>query len=333
MPWSAKPSPHIANRRIVGIPLLLSIFVSLLEATSFGQAGIINEGALTVFRTGGTEPLLSLMLPLNPPPTNTAPLLQFDFGFATDEASLLGAFFDSFSVTVQGDDPSQSVLLLTADTTGVIWAPPNPGGITINPAEVPHQAIPAENVNPKLALQVAYSVSFILPAVLLGRPIKVFLDLFDNLDGTNSTAYIKNVRLPSATRLQSAATSNGPFTDENSALLNEAVRTFTLGAPNGHRFFRIVADRTFRISSITSDGFQLVLTYAPVQLKLESISVIEGVFSEMSNIVLDETNRTFTFNKGAASHQFFRVASDVATRLKTPRIAGDQVVIEYEFNP
>jgi hypothetical protein len=332
MPWSAKASLHIANRRIVRTFSPVAIFALLLNVTSLAQAGISNEGALTVFRTGGTEPLLSLMLPLRPPPTNTAPLLQFDFGFATDETNLPGAFFDSFSVTIQGDDPSQSVLLLTADTTGVIWAPPNPGGINVDPAEILHQTIPAENVNPKLALRVAYSVSFILPADLLGRPIKVFLDLFDNLDGTNSLAYVKNLRLPTPIRLQSAATSNGPFADENSASLNEIARTFALGVPSGHRFFRIVADRTLRISDITSDGNQLSLTYAPVQLKLESISVIRQAFSEMSNIALDEINRTFTFNR-TSGPQFFRIASDVNTRLKAPRIIGDQVVIEYEFNP
>ena len=53
----------------------------------------------------------------------------------------------------------------------------------MDPTEVNRQVVTGESVDPKLALQVAYSVSFVLPAVLLGRPIKVFFDLFDRPHG------------------------------------------------------------------------------------------------------------------------------------------------------
>jgi hypothetical protein len=318
--------------RLSIVPLWVSLVLFFGRFGALAQGGVTTEGDLTVFRTGGSDPFLSLMMPLAAPPTNVAPLLQFEFGFATDEGDVPETFFDSFSVTVQGDDAAQSALLLTADRTGVAWAPPNAGGIQVDPGEVNRQVVTGESVDPKLALQVAYSVSFILPAVLLGRPIKVFFDFFDNLNGTNSLAYVKNVRLPSGIRLQSATLSAGPFSDESSTLLDEVQDTFTLNAPTGIRFFRIVADRTLRIIDIKPAANNIVIRYERVQLKVESSNQIDGTFAEMAGASLDEASRKFTFSKEAGS-RFFRVASEVKTRLKAPVLSGDQIVMEYEFNP
>src|SRR5688572_20695654 len=111
-----------------------------------GQSGVTNEGLLTVFRTGGNEALLTLSVPFGAAPTNSLSFLQFDFGFGTSEADATNTFFDSFSVTLQRNDQPATALLLTADRTGVQWAPPNPGGLALDPEDVQHAEVAFPNL-------------------------------------------------------------------------------------------------------------------------------------------------------------------------------------------
>ena len=46
-----------------------------------------------------------------------------DFGFATDETFSPGPLFDSFSVTLRDDATLRSAIYLSADASGVAWAP------------------------------------------------------------------------------------------------------------------------------------------------------------------------------------------------------------------
>src|SRR5687767_381319 len=150
------------------------------------QNGITNEGPLTVFRTGGNEPLLTLSVPLGAAPTNSPSFLQFDFGFGTSEIDTNDTFFDSFSVTLQRNDQPTTALLLTADATGVQWAPANPGGLTLNPADVEHSEGAFPNLDPPTPVRFAFSVSFAIPMALAGGPLTLFFDFFDNLNSIAS---------------------------------------------------------------------------------------------------------------------------------------------------
>ena len=298
-------------------------------------SGISIEGPYTVFRTGTNEPLLTLSLPFSAPPTNSPSLLRFEIGFATAEPDAPDTFFDSFSVTLQNGNPSATALLLTADRTGVQWAPSNPGGLTLNPADVQHADAPFPNLNPALALKFAFSVTFALPALLTGSPLTLFFDLFDNLNTSASLAYVQGVRIESAVpgvKLHSAALVGGPYAEETGALLNETNRIFTLNKPAGNRFFRVLADRQMKITGISVVGNQVVLEYQLVQLGLRSAPVVTGPYTEESSVALNETNRTFTISQPTAN-RYYRVFSDVPTRLKSPRANGNQLVLEYEFNP
>ena len=384
---------------------LAAIVVLIPGACLRGQSGITNEGPFTVFRTGTNEPLLTLSLPFSPPPTNSPSLLRFDFGFATAEPEAPETFFDSFSVTLQRNDQSVTALLLTADRTGVQWAPSNPGGLTLDPTDVQHADAPFPNLTPSLALKFAYSLTFALPALFAGGPLTLFLDLFDNLNAAGSLAFVQNVRIETATqptRLLSSTAVTGPYAEETGAVLDEinrifalpkpsanrfylvqadqltritrirvegseltveyqlelptqptlltsgAVtgpfsagtntvwnstnRTFTLPKPSTNWFFRIAGDRTTKIVGIRVVGAQVVVEYQFVSLKLHSAAAVAGPYLEPSNVTLNETNRAFTVNQPAGTG-FYRVFSDVPTRLKSPRASGGQLVLEYEFNP
>jgi len=311
------------------MPLLLSPVVSRAEG------GITNEGPFTVFRTGTNETLLTLSLPFSAPPTNSPSLLRFEIGFATAEPDVPDTFFDSFSVSLQNADLSATALLLTADRTGVQWAPANPGGLTLDPANVEYADASFADLNPALALKFAYSVTFALPALLTGSPLTLLFDLFDNLNTAASLAYVQGVRIESAVpvaKLHSATLVGGPYADETGALLNETNRIFTLNKPAGHRFFRVAADRQTKIVAISTAGNQVVVEYQFVQLALRSSPVVMGPYTVESTAALDETNRTFTVSP-PTENRFYRVFSDVPTRLKSPRTSGGQLVLEYGFNP
>ena len=114
---------------------------------------------MTLLRSGGNETLITLDVPLGQPAAES-PVLRFDFGFTTDEPDTPDTFFDSFSVTVQGDDVSESALLFTADRTGIDWAPENPGGVTIGSNDVQHVEEPFAKADEKLAVTFAFSVVF-----------------------------------------------------------------------------------------------------------------------------------------------------------------------------
>lgn len=299
-----------------------------------GQSGITNEGPFTVFRTGGDEPLLTLSLPVGPASSNSPSFLQFDFGFGTAETNAPSTFFDSFSVTLQRNDLAETALLLTADQTGVRWAPPNPGGLTVDPADLQSTGATFPNLEPPMPLRFAFSVTFAIPMALTGGPLTLFFDFFDNLNSLASLAWVQNVRLrtTAALKLYSAPGFEGPFTEETTALLNETSRTFTLNKGTGRRYFRIGGDRPTKIDRIRLLGDQVVLDYHLVQVALESAASFAGPFTEQTAAVSNSTNRTFSVSAPTGS-RFYRVNSDVPTRLKAPRLNGNQHVLEYEFVP
>ncbi len=320
------------------LPKLLSSVCFLVAATPSlqAQSGISLEGPLTVFRTGGSEPLLTLNLPFSPLPTNSLSLLRFDFGFATAEPDVPDTFFDSFSVTLQRNDQSATALLLTADRTGVQWAPSHPGGLSIDPSDVQHADTTFPNLNPALALKFSYSVTFALPLALAGGPLTLFFDLFDNLNQFASLAYVSGVHIETGVaqpRLHSAAVANGAYTEAAGAVLNETYRTLTLNKPAGNRFFRVFADKATRVVSVRTVGQQVIVgfQFAIVpQLTLETSGVAGGPFATETNAVWDSTNRTFTLPKPVGD-RFYEVRGNTLTEIVGIRASGTNLVVEYRL--
>jgi hypothetical protein len=293
--------------------------------------GVEIDRDLTLLQTGGREPLISFDMTLDALNQDLPPVLQFDFGFATDEVGAPGEFADSFSVTLQGSDPAQSVLLLTADVNGVAWAPENPGGVPISADEVKHTEQPFAKVDSTLAAKVAYSVTFAIPRAFLGNPVKVFFDLFDNLNSAASLAYVRQAGVQSA-RLESAEEAGGPYEGEVSALLDEAIHTFTLKrSAASARFFRVLGPHSSRIVSLTAAGETIQVRYAPVPIKLQSAAAVDGAYSEESSAIIDELQRTIRVAKPGAT-RFYRVASDVPWQLLKSSVSAGQLVFQYEIS-
>jgi len=154
------------------------------------QVEVAAQGTFngTVLRTGSGQPLVSAVLPLPPFGSNPSSL-EFRFGFATDEVFGPGKIFDSFTITLQDDARRSTLVVLTADAGGVVWAPVTPGGLSLDPASITRATIPFPSLQPVLANQVAYLVTLPVPAQFDGLSAKVHLDLFDNLDPARSLGF------------------------------------------------------------------------------------------------------------------------------------------------
>lgn len=167
--------------------LVVALTLTCAGALVFGQ-GNLDPPGLTVLRTGSGEPLQTsvqtLMIPGNVPGLE----LWFEFGFATDELLLPGEISDSYTVTVQDTVTADTLILLTSDAGGVVWAPPTPGCTFLPPETVMHAPIEFPSIDPVMANQTAFAVRVKVPSTLAG-PVNVYFDLFDNLNSTDSLGW------------------------------------------------------------------------------------------------------------------------------------------------
>lgn len=153
-----------------------------------------SSAGLTVLRTESSVTLQTsvkaLLIPDNVPGLE----LQFEFGFGTDELLSPGEIPDSFTVTLQDAPGANTVVLLTADAGGVIWAPPTPGGLFLAPETIARVPVSFPSLDPVLAQQTAYAVAVPVPLVFRG-PVNLYFDLFDNLNATRSLGWHGEVTL------------------------------------------------------------------------------------------------------------------------------------------
>jgi hypothetical protein len=149
-----------------------------------------------ILQTGGSEALISAeqslqtFSPANPPP------IEFEFGFATDEEFAPSELFDSFTITLQDDAMNYTMVILTADASGIVWAPATPGALFLDPASIARAAIPFPPPVPGLASLTAYQASVPVPAQFQGQSAKLYLDLFDNLNQKASLAFFRLKLVP-----------------------------------------------------------------------------------------------------------------------------------------
>jgi hypothetical protein len=169
--------------------LALIVWVAVSAAVSARA-----QGGTVVLRTGGGIPLLSTNQSLTVPSVVPDPRLQFDFGFSTDEVFGPGQFFDSFTVSLQETGGLQTVVVLVADISGLVIAPPTPGTIPLDPSSVTNTPIPFPSLEPMLATKMAFTVLVPLPPPLAqALQLNVYFDLADNLDAVQSLGWFNNV--------------------------------------------------------------------------------------------------------------------------------------------
>lgn len=152
-----------------------------------------GQGTVVFHNTGGGQPIISEVRSILVDLNTQQPHLVFDFGFATDETSSPGVFLDSFTVSIQDSAQSFSAVYLTADATGVSWAPPTPGTISIDPASITAIPVSYPNLQPVLASKLAFQVSAPIPQQFLGQTMNVFFDLFDNGDSKISQGWFSGL--------------------------------------------------------------------------------------------------------------------------------------------
>lgn len=156
-----------------------------------------GQGTLTplVLQTDAVNPLVSATNPLPAFPSAPVPL-EFEFGFATDEAFGPGGFFDSVTLTLQDQAMNHTLIIATADAGGFAWAPATPGALEVDPNSIIRTPIGFPSLTPVLNLRVAFHVIVPVPPQFNGLPASLYLDLSDNLNTLNSIGYFKLITVP-----------------------------------------------------------------------------------------------------------------------------------------
>jgi hypothetical protein len=94
-------------------------------------------------------------------------------------------------------DPNQTLtaIYLTADASGVAWAPVTPGAWGLDPTSIRATALAYPSLQPVLNDQLAYQVSAAIPDQYKGHMVNVYFDLYDNLDARASQAWFGDLRV------------------------------------------------------------------------------------------------------------------------------------------
>ena|SRR5438093_6400189 len=169
------------------IPGMLLCAVALL----CGDAAARAQGSPTVLRTGGGS--VTETYPLLFPASVDNVRLQFNFGFGTDETPQGGQLLDSFTVTLQDNSMQSTAIYLTADASGVAWAPATPGTISMDPNSINRSPISFGNVQPSHANETAYHVDALIPSQFAGTTATLYFDLFDNGNSVSSLGWFSDV--------------------------------------------------------------------------------------------------------------------------------------------
>jgi hypothetical protein len=166
------------------------LFWLLLIAFALGHSSRAQNGRL---ETGAGLPLQTVSLNVSIPPLNVAPLLSFDFAFATAEQPAPGVLLDALSFSLQTLDQTKLALLLTVDASGLVLVPATPGALPVNLAALKAASIAYFGSLSDPAQRSAFHVTFAPPGDLANADAQLLMDLFDNADGQKSVGTVANL--------------------------------------------------------------------------------------------------------------------------------------------
>lgn len=193
--YRAQPVVEAAFGLVRRCPRISSLGVFILVFLA-GAGALRAQGTVSVLETGGGEPLVSDQVVLQTDGQLLA-VVQFDFGFVTDQIPSPGTFLDSITVSIQ-DAAGNLGVISTTDASGTVWEPSSPGAATLSPSAVQFQSISPTGVSPINGAGVAYQVDFTPGPQFSGTAFTLDFDLFDNMDSsTYADAWFGNVEVVS----------------------------------------------------------------------------------------------------------------------------------------
>ena len=169
--------------------IVLSCFLAAVGLAGSGRAQNVR------LETGGGVPLQTESLKVTIPPLKVAPVLVFDFAFATDEKPGPGVLLDSLTFSLQTVDQTKFALLMTVDATGVVLAPATPGALLVDRNALKAASIAYFGSLSDPAQRSAFHVSYDLPADFASSDAQLLMDLFDNADGQKSVGTLANLAI------------------------------------------------------------------------------------------------------------------------------------------
>ena len=141
---------------------------------------VLQTGAGMTLQTA--EVAVPVFASANPSP------LTFEFGFETQETAAPGQILSSFSVQL-GNQNGNYALIGTADPSGVVLAPSNPGGVTISSSDIVSTAISFPSGLPGYATQYAFELTFTIPSTFWGESTDLYFQLYDDMSGQNALGF------------------------------------------------------------------------------------------------------------------------------------------------
>ena len=311
------------------VGLLLLFFGAILATNSISVHAQANAIALT---TSEVEALTTFEVKLDLSPAQPQ-IMTLEFGFGTDEPANLEGFFDSFSMTLQKRDQTQTALFFTVDRTGIQLAPNNPGGLTLSSSRWLLAPIPTSSLLGDYDYRVAYQLSFAVPSQLSGADT-LFFDLFSNQNGVASAGYFRNVQLyPPPVVVQSTTLYNGIFTDEPDAYLDLVAMTADVPKIRPVQFFRVRGDVPVKLtlSAVRPDALEFDYEFRPNRLVLMESDNPEGPFVESENQDFNLKTQTITVMSGGIVPTYYRIESDVAVTIVSIEPGRGPVEMSFRF--
>jgi hypothetical protein len=184
------------NRKLAVSFRHFAAFILCAAVLAIAPRCVLAQGstqATTILRTGSGGPLITGTQTFFLPESQVPQEIEIAVGFATDELPGSGTFFDSLTLTVQDDLAAFAAIFMTIDTTGTLWAP-TPGGVFIDPNSIVRQTILFPDITGAVpANRVAYMLKLPIPAVMTGRALTLYLDLFDNANSDASLGWMSDV--------------------------------------------------------------------------------------------------------------------------------------------
>ncbi|MBK8001600.1 MAG: hypothetical protein IPK15_23580 [Verrucomicrobia bacterium] len=136
---------------------------------------------------------MSEVRPVTLTPVGNQMLLQFKFGFGTDEVFAPGTIFDAFSLTLQAADLSRTWVLATFDASGVVWAPATPGTEMLDESSIGRTSINPPSFLPDFSFRQAYALEMAMPEGAAGQSLNLYFDLYNNQNQIASQGWFTDV--------------------------------------------------------------------------------------------------------------------------------------------